>query len=53
MLGSLRHGRRLFKTDHPDPAEPQFTSDITRNGLTVKTAIIPPRWRNITFYWMA
>lgn len=53
MLGSLRHGRRLFKTDHPDPAEPQFTSNITRNGLTVKTAIIPSRWRNITFYWMA
>jgi hypothetical protein len=24
----------------------------TFNGLSVKTAIIPARWRNITFYWM-
>jgi hypothetical protein len=52
MLGSLRHGRELFKTERPGLQEPQFKSTQTRNGLSVRTAIIPERWRNITFYWM-
>ena len=52
MLGSLRHGDKLYKTVHAEPRQPQFTGRMTRNGLSVKTAIIPGRWRNITFYWM-
>lgn len=51
LLGSLRHAGRLYRTRHPDPDHPQFDSRSTRNGLTVRTAIIPPRARNITFYW--
>ena len=53
MLGSLRHAGKLYKTEHPDPQQPQFTSADIRNGLSVRTSIIPGRWRNITFYWMA
>jgi hypothetical protein len=52
MLGSLRHAGKLYKTELPEPSLPDFTSKTTRNGLSVKTAIIPGRWRNVTFYWM-
>lgn len=51
MLGSLRHAGTLYRTERPDPDHPQFNSATTRNGLSVKTAIIPGRWANITFYW--
>ncbi len=51
LLGSLRHVGQLYRTERPDPDHPRFNSLTTRNGLSVKTAIIPPRWRNITFYW--
>jgi hypothetical protein len=52
LLGSLRHAGRLYKTRHSNPLQPGSRPSPTQNGLTVKTSIIPPRWRNITFYWM-
>ena len=51
LLGSLRHVDHYYETRRPDPDHPQFNSLTTENGLSVKTSIIPPRWRNITFYW--
>lgn len=51
LLGSLRHAGRFYRTTHPEPDHPECGGRRTRNGLTVRTAIIPPRARNITFYW--
>ena len=51
MLGSLLHGGRLYRTEHPDPCHPQFGGRVMRNGLTVRTALIPAADRDITFYW--
>ncbi len=51
MLGSLLHRGHLYRTEHPDPCHPLFGGKLTRNGLTVRTALIPPRDRDITFYW--
>jgi hypothetical protein len=53
LLGSLRHGDTYYRTAKPDPDHPQFNSKTTRNGLTVKTSIIPTHWKNITFFWTA
>lgn len=51
MLGSLLHDGRFYRTEHPDPCHPQFGGKEMRNGLTVRTALIPARDRDITFYW--
>ena len=51
MLGTLRHDGRLFRTARPDPCHPEFSAKETLNGLTVRTALIPVRGRDITFYW--
>lgn len=53
MLGSLLHDGRLYLTRHPDPCHPRFNSSRMHNGLTVRTTLIPPRDRDITFYWMS
>ena len=54
LLGTLRHGDRLYRTERPLPGPTASTPQrgFTFNGLSVKTALIPARWRNITFYWM-
>jgi hypothetical protein len=49
MLGSLRHGRKFYETRHPDPDDLLFPSKSTRNGLTVKTSLIPGR--ELSFFW--
>lgn len=54
LLGTLRHAGKLYRTERPLPTPPLASNrrSVTFNGLSVKTAIIPARWRNITFYWM-
>jgi hypothetical protein len=54
LLGTLRHAGKLYRTERPLPTAPTSSArrGFTYNGLSVKTAIIPARWRNITFYWM-
>jgi hypothetical protein len=51
MLGSLYHRGKFYETRHPDPHDHRFPSKSTRNGLTVKTSLIPSRNRGINFYW--
>ncbi|MEP7325489.1 MAG: hypothetical protein ABI836_06035 [Gemmatimonadota bacterium] len=51
MLGTLEHNDRLYRTRHPDPEDPKFTSKESVNGLTVGTRLIPARQHDITFYW--
>ena len=52
MLGSLEHGGKLFETVHPLPGPPGSKPGEVRNGLSVKTALIPDRDAAITFYWV-
>lgn len=54
LLGTLRHAGKMYRTERPLPVAPVANKRraLTYNGLSVKTAIIPARWRNITFYWM-
>lgn len=51
MLGSLEHGGHRYRTLVPDTDDPEFHGAVTRNGLTVKTALLPARDRAITFFW--
>ena len=50
MLGSLQHDGRLYATEHPDPEAPGPPGGTTRNGLSVKTTLLPGD--RITFYWV-
>ncbi|HEX7023437.1 MAG TPA: hypothetical protein VF187_01355 [Gemmatimonadales bacterium] len=51
MLGSLFHKGKFYDTRHPDPDDHRFPARETRNGLTVKTSLIPNRNAGITLYW--
>jgi hypothetical protein len=46
MLGSLVHAGKLHRTVHPDTP-----TGRTRNGITLRTRLIPRRKAQITFYW--
>ena len=50
MLGSLQHDGKLYATEHPDPESPKSPVRATRNGLSVKTALVDAA--RITFYWV-
>jgi hypothetical protein len=50
MLGSLQHDGKLYATEHPDPEAPSAPGKATRNGLSVKTALVDAA--RITFYWV-
>jgi hypothetical protein len=52
MLGSFRNDGRLYRTVHPDPADPHFGSDTVINGLSIRTAIVPRPGELISFYWI-
>ena len=51
MLGSLFHKGKFYDTRHPDPDDHRFPAREARNGLTVKTSLIPNRNAGITMYW--
>ncbi len=46
MLGSLVHRGRLVQTIHPETA-----TGHTRNGITLKTDLIPRGDRDLRFFW--
>lgn len=46
MLGSLVHSGKLHRTVHPTSSNGR-----TRNGITLKTKLIPKRKAQLTFYW--
>lgn len=50
MLGSLDHEGKLYATEHPNPQGPGSPSSATRNGLSVKTSLVPGA--RITFFWV-
>ena len=51
LLGTLYHRGKLYQTEHPDLRDKTFPSKSSRNGLTVKTALIPPKSGAVRFFW--
>lgn len=51
MLGSLEHNGHLYRTLVPDTDDPEFHGAVTRNGLTVRTSLLPDADQAVTFYW--
>ena len=51
MLGSVRADGVLYRCEIPEPNKPGFEHTHTRNGLTVRSALIPVRQNALAFYW--
>lgn len=52
MLGSLPGDGRLYKTEHPDPGQPDPLGQRVVNGLSVETKVVPHAGATISFYWV-